>query len=99
MSKARLLFEDKQFRLLKGRDYIVVRKDFPYEFHSHFQNRDGAMLLISLFYKRMKPLDDYFIVAMERITTESERGNFGVHKAKPMFFNVNKKGAKKHRGR
>lgn len=97
MPKARLIFEDDIFKLLKGRNYIVVRKNFPYEYHSHFERYNGAMLLMKLFYQKLKPREEYFIGAMLRITTEDERANFGEQKQKQMYFNVNKKGAKKHR--
>ncbi|GAB6153699.1 hypothetical protein JCM17380_24490 [Desulfosporosinus burensis] len=94
MSRARLLYEDKEFRLLKSRDYVVVRKDHPYEFHSHFQKYTGAMSLISLFYKRLIPSEEYFRIAMERIITEAEHEDFAEQRVKQMYFNVNKKGVR-----
>lgn len=99
MARAKLLYEDSEFRLLKSRDYVVVRKDHPYEFHSHFQKYSGAVCLINLFYKRLIPSEEYFRIAMERITTEVELENFAEQRVKQMYFNVNKRGAKKHRRR
>lgn len=89
-----LLFEDENFRILKGnRDYVVVRKNYPYEFHSHFRKYEGAKELIELFYKKVKPYGNYFSVAMQRITTEEEFESFVSKKKKVKYRN--NKGRKK----
>lgn len=69
---ASVLFEDKNFKVIHSRDFIVIRKNHEYSFHSHFKKYDGAMGLIHLFYKKVLPTDEYFNTAMKRITTEEE---------------------------
>lgn len=68
----KVLFEDKIFKIIKSEDYVVIRKDKGYSFHSHFRRYSGAIGLIRLFYKQVKPSMNYFYIAMQRITTEKE---------------------------
>lgn len=87
---AQELYEDEEFKIVKAHDYIVVRKNHPYEFHSHFQKYAGARSLIRMFYKKVKPTDEYFNTAMQRITTEPEFNSFAQQRKKQMYRNVNK---------
>ena len=73
---AKTIFEDREFKVVKGYDFVVVRKDSPYSFHSHFKSLTGARGLIRLFYKRVQPFKEYFNTAMKRITTEVEFFSF-----------------------
>lgn len=82
MSKAKILWEDSNFKILHGRDYIVVRKNYPYEFHSHFKSLTGAKVLVELFYKKLRPYHKYFNTAMKRITIEEEWDSFTPQKYK-----------------
>ncbi|MCW6094588.1 hypothetical protein LAV60_15560 [Clostridium sporogenes] len=87
---AQMLYEDEEFKILKTKDYIVVRKRKPYSFHSHFHKYSGAKSLIDLFYKKLQPEDEYFNVAMQRITEPKEFQNFTIQKRKQRYYNVNK---------
>lgn len=87
---AKELYEDDQFRIVMGHDFVVIRKDYPYEFHSHFHKYAGAITLVKLFYKKLQPADEYFYVAMQRITTENEFNTFSPQKRKQMYYNINK---------
>jgi len=87
---ATLLHEDSNFTILRGFDYIVVRKNSPYEFHSHFKRYSGALGLIRLFDKKVQPQDEYFNTAMKRITTEAEFESFGHSNKKPQYHNSTK---------
>lgn len=87
---ALVLYEDNLFKILKGHDYIVVRKDFPYSFHSHFGKYSGAKRLVNLFYRKLQPEDSYFNVAMQRITTEAEFNAFIPQRDKQYYMNINK---------
>lgn len=73
---AKVIFEDKEFQVVKGYDFVVVRKDSPYSFHSHFRSLTGARGLIRLFYKKIQPIKEYFNTVMKRITTELEFDSF-----------------------
>lgn len=84
------LYEDEEFKILKAKDFIVVRKNAPYEFHSHFKNYKGAKSLIVMFRKWVKPHDEYFHTAMQRITTEQEFNKFVEERKKDKY--VNRKG-------
>lgn len=68
----KLLFEDKEFKIIKSYDYVLIRKHKAYSFHSHFRSYSGAIGLVKLFYKHVKPNVNYFYIAMQRITTEKE---------------------------
>lgn len=95
MSKAKVLWEDSNFKILHScRDYIVVRKDFPYDFHSHFKRYSGATFLIKLYYKQLQPYHEYFKTAMKRITTAEEWDSFTPQKYKQSYYNP-QKGRKK----
>lgn len=91
---AQELWEDDNFRIVLAHDFVVIRKNHPYEFHSHFHKLAGAKMLIRMFYKKLQPSDEYFYTAMQRITTESEFKKFVPEKKKQMYYNVNK-GAKR----
>ena len=73
---AKTIFEDREFKVVKGYDFIVVRKDSPYSFHSHFKSLTGARGLIRLFYKKVQPFKEYFNTAMKRVTTDREFDSF-----------------------
>lgn len=88
---ATLLLEDSDFTILRGFDYIVVRKDSPYSFHSHFRRYSGALSLIRLFGRKLQPENEYFYVAMQRITTPEEFEKFAPQKKqKQKYYNANK---------
>ncbi|WMU08069.1 hypothetical protein vBCtySFA67_00051 [Clostridium phage vB_CtyS-FA67] len=89
---ANLLWEDECFKVVHSRDYVLIRKDFPYEFHSHFKRYSGAKGLVSLFYKKLQPHNQYFAVAMQRVTTEEEYSKFVPQRGKEKYYNVNKGG-------
>lgn len=94
-----LMYEDDNFKIIQSsRDFVVIRKDFPYEFHSHFKRYSGARGLIRLFYKQIIPNEPYFYTAMERITTDAEFDSFYPQKEKQLYRNVNK-GVNRKRGR
>lgn len=84
------VYSDEDFQIVKRRDYIVIRKNHPYEFHSHFHKYSGARSLIKMFYKRIQPEDEYFNTAMKRVTTEAEFNNFVPQRRKQNYYNVNK---------
>lgn len=81
------LYEDSEFVIVKARDYIVIRKDHEYTFHSHFKTLKGAKILIKLFHEGVKPTDPYFITAMERITTDEECSRLREKKKKQRYRN------------
>jgi hypothetical protein len=86
----KVLFEDKTFKIIKSEDYVVIRKDKAYSFHSHFRRYSGAMGLIRLFYKQIKPSMNYFYIAMQRITTKKEFKDLkGINENKK-YYNKNK---------
>lgn len=87
---SQLLYEDEHFKIVKAHDYVVIRKNHPYEFHSHFHKYGGARSLIKLFYRKVQPEDDYFHTAMKRITTEVEFNRFSPQRRKQQYYNVNK---------
>lgn len=84
---ANLIFEDDEFKILKGKDFILVRKDKPHHFHSHFEKLDGAKSILNLFYKRIKPQAAYFHEAMRRICTEDEFAMMRNEKIKQRYRN------------
>lgn len=86
----KVLYEDSNFKILKGRDYILVRKDYPYNYHAHFKEERGAHLVINLFNKQMVPREPYFIESMRRITTEGEFASFTEQRVKPRYRNNNR---------
>lgn len=69
---ANLIFEDDEFKILKGKDFILARKNKSHLFHSHFDKLDGAKNVLNLFYKGIKPQVAYFHEAIRRICTEDE---------------------------
>lgn len=77
---AKTIFEDREFKVVKGYDFVVVRKDSPYGFHSHFKSLTGARGLIRLFYKKIQPRREYFNTAMKRVTYESEFEGFNIER-------------------
>ena len=79
---AKTIFEDKEFKVVKGYDFVVIRKSKPYSFHSHFKSLTGARSLIRLFYREVQPIKEYFRTAMKRITEEFEFDNFRKEKNK-----------------
>ena len=87
---SRTLWEDSEFKILFAKDYVVVRKNYPYDFHSHFKKFSGARSLVQMYYKKLQPYDDYFNVAMQRITTEEEWSKFTPQKPKQRYFNSNR---------
>lgn len=87
-----ILFEDSEFKILQTKDIVLVRKNKPYECHSHFKHTDGAMLILKLFYKRVKPYEPFFIEAMRRITTSQEFNSFREQSKKYKYKNNSKRG-------
>ena len=83
----KILFEDKEFKIIKSCDYVVVRKNNDYSFHSHFKRYSGAIGLIKLFYKKIQPNVNYFNIAMQRITTEKEFNSFITIRLKQKYYN------------
>lgn len=84
---AHLIYEDDEFKILKGKDFILARKNKPYKFHSHFDKLDGAKNVLNLFYKRVKPQAAYFHEAMRRICTEEEFAVMRNERIKPRYKN------------
>lgn len=82
-----ILYEDEEFKILKNKDFLVVRKNAPYEFHSHFKSYRGAKSLIVMFRKGVKPHDDYFYTAMQRITTPQEFDKLIIERKKDNYIN------------
>lgn len=83
-----MLYEDKEFKIIKTkRDYILIRKNHPRSYHSHFKQLNGARLVAKLFKQRLVPYKEYFIEAMRRVTSDSEFESFGQQKLKPKYKN------------
>lgn len=83
-----LVEEDETFIIKKTRrDYVVIRKEFPYEFHSHFDSYDGCRKIIKLFKDKIIPDSEYFQVAMQRITTDYEYEKFHRKPVKQKYRN------------
>lgn len=83
-----ILYEDKEFKIKRNsRDYVLIRKNMPYEYHSHFRRKSGADTVISLFYKNIKPNKKYFETAIRRVTTKEEFHNLRVKKRKLRYRN------------
>jgi len=83
----KILFEDKEFKIIRSCDYVVIRKNNSYSFHSHFRKYSGAIGLIKLFYKKIRPSTNYFYIAMQRVTTEQEFNNFKTIRLKQKYYN------------
>jgi hypothetical protein len=96
---AKTLYEDNCFKVLKSKDYVVVRKDFPYDFHSHFARYSGAREVIKLFNKKLIPVNPYFVTALRRISTEEEWEGFKEQKHKDTYINSSKGVRRKKNGR
>jgi len=84
---AELIYEDNYFKILRGKDFILVRKDKPYKYHAHFKREDGAYLIIKLFNKKLIPYEEYFTEAMRRVTTPEEFEFFREQEIKPKYKN------------
>lgn len=82
-----ILYEDREFKILKNKDFLVVRKNAPYEFHSHFKSYRGAKSLIFMFRKGVKPYDEYFHTAMQRVTTPQEFNGLVIERKKDNYVN------------
>lgn len=83
-----IVYEDKNFKILKRyNDYVLIRKNRPYSFHSHFRNLQGAKIVIGFFNRGMRPNKPYFISSMQRITTVDEYDAFGFRKKKMQYRN------------
>jgi hypothetical protein len=78
---SKVIYEDEEFQIVKAYDFVVVRKNQEYDFHSHFVRHTGARSLIRLFYKHVLPENQYFLEAMKRVTTVEEFEKL----AKPKF--------------
>jgi hypothetical protein len=88
---AKIIWEHGEFKVLRSRrDFVLVRKGYPYEFHAHFKDLKGCKTLVKLFEKKKIPFQEYYKLAMERITTEEEREQFTPQRKKLYYFNSQK---------
>jgi hypothetical protein len=69
---AKIFYEDEEWKIIHNRDYVLIRKNKPYEFHSHFRTVQGAYLLLELFNLGYMPNKPYFVQAMLRVCTDEE---------------------------
>ena len=83
------IWEDREFKIIRAnRDYILIRKDFPYKYHAHFKKLYGCHLIINLYHKKLIPYQRYFRGSIKRLTTDEEYNNFTNQKPKPKYRNV-----------
>lgn len=73
----KVIFGDKRFLILEKRyngniDYMVVRKNMPKEYHAHFNNKNGARMLIKLYWNNEIPKSKYLMTSLKRICTQKE---------------------------
>lgn len=52
------------------RDWIIVRNDTQQ--HSHFKHKDGCDKLLQFILKQVRPRNEYFVKAAQRILTDKE---------------------------
>ena len=82
------IWEDKEFRIIRcKRDYVLIRKNFAYKYHAHFEDLKGAKTVVVLFYKKLIPHGRYQRGSMKRLTTDEEYENFVEQRKKPKYRN------------
>lgn len=86
----KLLYTDETFRIVQKHDFVVARRGLPHNYHSHFKKFAGAKQLIELYNKHLIPHNEYFRIAMRRITTDEEWERFTPQAEKQKYYNSNK---------
>ena len=83
-----MLYEDRDFKIIRHRGGVVlIRKNMPYSFHSHFKDFKGAKQVLRFFKRKVIPYSPYFKSSIIRLTTEYERTKFSYERKKPKYVN------------
>ena len=70
----------------KRKEYIVIRKDFPYGFHAHIRSKHGEEILLKALECERLPKSNYLKDSCKRLLTEKEFK--GLRKPKDVYINV-----------
>lgn len=81
------IYEDSVFVIKRSKDIILIRKHFPYQYHSHFKSVGGAKIVMNCFRQRLIPVNGYFKIALKRITTDEEWDRFTYKRKKKSYRN------------
>lgn len=70
-----------------SRDFVVIRKDFPYSFHAHIRCKQTCYTLLKLIELNKLPDSEYLRGSCKRLLTEEEYQILKPKKQK--YININ----------